>query len=364
MQQATYDAVDEVGRATAEAGIDGGFHKGGELLVARGPHGVPSLEGALEEYERFGFGDRYRLLDAAETADTVRIAGAVRGLYTDSAAVIHPGRLVRGLARHVEGPGRRSSTRARPSPGSDRATHPAGRPSSRPPARSVPRRSCSRARPTSPSSRRSTASSSRCLADRPHGARHGRAVGRDRLAQPRDRGLDPAVDRLPQPHRGRADPVRRARRALPVRQPDPPRVRPPRPDPRATPRLRPRVVPDAARHPVHARLGRAAGDAPRLAPDDGVRRGDGHRHGARLHRARRGGDEPRGTGPDGPPDRIPHAAHRAAGRRPPVAELGDRAVPLARRPVRAGAVGRIDAKAERTGRPPTGRSLAERLAAH
>src|SRR4029077_9974274 len=30
MQQATYDAVDEVGRATAEAGIDAGFHKGGE----------------------------------------------------------------------------------------------------------------------------------------------------------------------------------------------------------------------------------------------------------------------------------------------------------------------------------------------
>ena len=47
MQQATYDAVDEVGRATAEAGIDAGFHKGGELLVARGPHGVPGLEEAL-----------------------------------------------------------------------------------------------------------------------------------------------------------------------------------------------------------------------------------------------------------------------------------------------------------------------------
>ncbi len=84
MQQATYDAVDEVGRAAAEAGIDAGFHKGGGLLVARGPHGVPALEHALEEYERFGFGDRYRLLDAAGVADRIRIAGAVRGLYTDS----------------------------------------------------------------------------------------------------------------------------------------------------------------------------------------------------------------------------------------------------------------------------------------
>jgi glycine/D-amino acid oxidase-like deaminating enzyme len=102
MQQATYDSVDEVGRATAEAGIDAGFHRGGELLVARGPHGVPSLEEAHAEYARFGFGDRYRLLDAAETAAKVRIAGAIRGLFTDAAAVVHPGRLVRGLARHVE----------------------------------------------------------------------------------------------------------------------------------------------------------------------------------------------------------------------------------------------------------------------
>ncbi|HEX5826181.1 MAG TPA: FAD-dependent oxidoreductase [Candidatus Limnocylindrales bacterium] len=102
MQQATYDAVDEVGRALADAGIDGGFHKGGELLVARGRHGEPGLVEAYEEYARFGFGDRYRLLDAAETAERVRIAGVVRGLYTDAAAVVHPGRLTRGLARHVE----------------------------------------------------------------------------------------------------------------------------------------------------------------------------------------------------------------------------------------------------------------------
>lgn len=105
MQQATYDAVDEVGRAAAEAGIDAGFHKGGSLLVARGPHGVPSLEHGLEEYERFGFGDRYRLLDESQVAERIRIAGALRGLYSDTAAVIHPGRLTRGLARHLEATG-------------------------------------------------------------------------------------------------------------------------------------------------------------------------------------------------------------------------------------------------------------------
>jgi glycine/D-amino acid oxidase-like deaminating enzyme len=102
MQQATYDAVDEVGRACAEEGIDAGFHRGGEVIVARGPQGVPGLEDGLEEYRRFGFGDRYRLLDAGELVQRIRIAGAVKALVTDDAAVVHPGRLTRGLARAVE----------------------------------------------------------------------------------------------------------------------------------------------------------------------------------------------------------------------------------------------------------------------
>jgi glycine/D-amino acid oxidase-like deaminating enzyme len=111
MQQATYDAVDEVGRACAEAGIDAGFHKGGELIVARGPQGIPALESSLEEYERFGFGDRYRLLDAAQLSERIRVAGAVRALASEDAAVIHPGRLVRGLARRVEQDGVRIAER-------------------------------------------------------------------------------------------------------------------------------------------------------------------------------------------------------------------------------------------------------------
>ena len=73
--------------------IDVGYHRGGELLVARGPHQVPAIEEAYREYEAFGFADRYRLLDAAAAiAERVRIAGAVRGLTTPDAAVVHPGR--------------------------------------------------------------------------------------------------------------------------------------------------------------------------------------------------------------------------------------------------------------------------------
>ncbi|HET7726664.1 MAG TPA: FAD-dependent oxidoreductase, partial [Candidatus Limnocylindrales bacterium] len=47
IQAETYEAVDEVGRVCAAEGIDGGWHRGGELLVARGPHHVPALEASL-----------------------------------------------------------------------------------------------------------------------------------------------------------------------------------------------------------------------------------------------------------------------------------------------------------------------------
>jgi glycine/D-amino acid oxidase-like deaminating enzyme len=132
VQQATYDAVDEVGRACAEAGIDAGFHKGGEIIISRGPQGVPSLEGALEEYRRFGFGDRYRLVDAAELSGRIRVAGAARALVSDDAAVIHPGRLTRGLARAVERMGVRivegtAVTEVRPKDASGSATLVTGR---------------------------------------------------------------------------------------------------------------------------------------------------------------------------------------------------------------------------------------------
>jgi glycine/D-amino acid oxidase-like deaminating enzyme len=100
--QATYDAIDEIGRACSEERLACGFHRGGELLVARGPQGLPALDATLRENERFGFGDRWRRLEGAELDARIRIARAVAAVYSPNAAVVHPGRLVRGLARLVE----------------------------------------------------------------------------------------------------------------------------------------------------------------------------------------------------------------------------------------------------------------------
>jgi glycine/D-amino acid oxidase-like deaminating enzyme len=126
---AVHDAVAEVGRVAGREGIDIGWRRGGELQVARGPHEAPALEQALRELERFDLADGVELLDAASLDDRVRVAGATGALYHRDAAALQPARLARGLARLVERMGatlheRTAVTDFRPR----RGPGPAGRP--------------------------------------------------------------------------------------------------------------------------------------------------------------------------------------------------------------------------------------------
>jgi glycine/D-amino acid oxidase-like deaminating enzyme len=99
---AMYDSVDEVGRICDEEKIDAHFHAGGVLTLARGAHQLPLIRASHAGYERLGFGDRCRLLSAEETSDRVRATHVAGSLYVPHGASLHPGRLVRGLARAVE----------------------------------------------------------------------------------------------------------------------------------------------------------------------------------------------------------------------------------------------------------------------
>ncbi len=99
---AVAEAVDEVGRVAQAEGIDIEWRRGGELIVARGPHETPALEHELRELDRYGLGERYRLLDRAALDDRVRIGRRAAALYTPDAAAVHPAKLARGLARVVE----------------------------------------------------------------------------------------------------------------------------------------------------------------------------------------------------------------------------------------------------------------------
>jgi glycine/D-amino acid oxidase-like deaminating enzyme len=95
-------AVDEVGRVARAEEIDAQYFRGGQLRVARGPSQLPAIEQAYESLRKLGLEGDLRLLDADETAGRVRITGVKGALYNPHCATIHPARLARGLARTVE----------------------------------------------------------------------------------------------------------------------------------------------------------------------------------------------------------------------------------------------------------------------
>jgi len=98
-------AVEEIRDASEREGIDACFRACGTLTVARGAHQIPALKGSLAAYERLGMGDRYHFLSPEQVSERVRVSDVHAGLYTPDGASLHPGRLVRGLARAVEAAG-------------------------------------------------------------------------------------------------------------------------------------------------------------------------------------------------------------------------------------------------------------------
>lgn len=102
LQEALYQTVDEVGAVAAREGIDAQYARGGELLVARGPYQLPAIQAGYREMAELGLESHYRLLDPSELAERLRVPGAAGALFGADTAVLHPGRLVRGLARVAE----------------------------------------------------------------------------------------------------------------------------------------------------------------------------------------------------------------------------------------------------------------------
>jgi glycine/D-amino acid oxidase-like deaminating enzyme len=110
-------AVDEVIAVCADEGIDADVVKSGVLHVARSPAQLVRMRERVSGVE----------LGPGETAERVRVAGALGSVFSPHAARVQPARLVDGVARAVEGRGVRILERTRVSridPG--RATTSAG----------------------------------------------------------------------------------------------------------------------------------------------------------------------------------------------------------------------------------------------
>ena len=103
-------------------------------------------------------------------------------------------------------------------------------------------------------------------------------LGRDRLAEPGMRRLVPVHGRLPLAHRRRPDPLRRSRRALPLRLEDRTRDGQARRHAPDAAGQRPRLVPAPEGCPLHPYLGRPARLVARLRADRLLRSRAGARH--------------------------------------------------------------------------------------
>jgi glycine/D-amino acid oxidase-like deaminating enzyme len=104
--RAVHDAmvatVDEIGRVVNAEGIDAQYQKDGELSLAVGKHQLPALDAVQRTYDRLGVPEFAHRLDEAAAKERLDVAGLVGGIWFPATAAVHPGRLVRGLARAVE----------------------------------------------------------------------------------------------------------------------------------------------------------------------------------------------------------------------------------------------------------------------
>ncbi|WP_431898180.1 NAD(P)/FAD-dependent oxidoreductase [Nonomuraea sp. bgisy101] len=99
LQQEMYSSIDEVIEVCGKEGIDADIVKGGVLNVARGSAQAARLRASVATGSRWGV--EAELLTPEEREARLRVAGAVQASWSPHCARIHPGKLVRGLAKVV-----------------------------------------------------------------------------------------------------------------------------------------------------------------------------------------------------------------------------------------------------------------------
>ena len=94
--------VEEFGDTLADAGVEADFRHTGLLSLARGSAQMASLQKTFATFDSLGMNAGNRLLDADEAFEQVHVTKLDGALHSTRGATVHPGKLVRGLARTVE----------------------------------------------------------------------------------------------------------------------------------------------------------------------------------------------------------------------------------------------------------------------
>ncbi|MFN4171008.1 MAG: NAD(P)/FAD-dependent oxidoreductase [Pseudorhodobacter sp.] len=103
MVRALSGTVDEIIAVATAGGFADGIRRTEELMVATNPAQLARLRDEIAH--RRHWGEEIGELDAGETRDRIAIPGALGSMVVPGVARLHPARLVRGLARLVEGQG-------------------------------------------------------------------------------------------------------------------------------------------------------------------------------------------------------------------------------------------------------------------
>ncbi len=101
--RAMQETVREVGRVAELEGIDAHYKRGGMVTLARTPVQLSRLRDEVQTAHSRGFtSEDERMLEPDEAHGMLAAEDVLGGTFTPHCAVIHPARLVRGLARVVE----------------------------------------------------------------------------------------------------------------------------------------------------------------------------------------------------------------------------------------------------------------------
>jgi glycine/D-amino acid oxidase-like deaminating enzyme len=104
--RAMQETVREVGRVTEAEGIDAHYHRGGTVVLARNQVQLARIRESVHTAHTRGLTeDDERLLEPDEARAMLAATPVLGGSFTPHCAVVHPSRLVRGLARVVEASG-------------------------------------------------------------------------------------------------------------------------------------------------------------------------------------------------------------------------------------------------------------------
>lgn len=105
LQLTMFDTVKEVEKIIKEENLDVDWVVGGSLILALGTQGLPMLENQMSIYKKLNIEDKYELLNEEETQKRVNVNKAIAGLLTKYSAALNPAKLVRQLANILENKG-------------------------------------------------------------------------------------------------------------------------------------------------------------------------------------------------------------------------------------------------------------------